>query len=116
MSSYFLNFTTFDFQLWPPPPKIEPQVFADYALNPSVLVPLLLVYHTFTSIVLQAQNFRDYPGRRDSVWYQVCIGHMLVLELFMIRLLLIYQKHCSLSENIHLLVFVAISSLVNAVA
>lgn len=56
------------------------------------------------------------PGRRDSVWYLVCFGHMFVLELFMIRLLLIYQKHCSLSENIHLLVFAAVSSLVNAVA
>lgn len=55
-------------------------------------------------------------GRRDSVWYQVCLGHMFVLELFMIRLLLIYQTHCSLSDNIHLLVFALISSLVNVVA
>ena len=59
MSSYFLNFTTFDIQLWPPPLKIDPKVFADNTLNPSLLVPLLLVYHTLTSIVLQAQNFRD---------------------------------------------------------
>ena len=56
------------------------------------------------------------PGRRDSVWYQVCFGHMFVLELFMIRLLLIYQRHCSLSDNIHLLVFVLVGSLVNLVA
>ena len=33
----------------------------------------------------------------------------------MIRLLLIYQKHCSLSENIHLLVFAVVSSVINAV-
>ena len=56
------------------------------------------------------------PGRRDSVWYQFLFGHMFVLELFMIRLLLIYQKHCSLSENIHLLVFAVVSSVINAVA
>ena len=55
------------------------------------------------------------PGRRDSVWYQVCLGHMFVLEIFMIRLLLVYQKHCSLSENIHLLVFSLVSTLVNIV-
>ena len=97
-------------------PKIDPKVFAEYALNPSLLVPLLLVYFTFTSIVLQAQTFRDYPGRRDSVWYQLCLGHMFVLELFIIRLLVAYQKHCSLSENIHLFVFAIVSSLVNIVA
>ena len=114
--TYFVNFTTFDIQLWPPPPKIDPKVFAEYALNPSLLVPLLLVYFTFTSIVLQAQTFRDYPGRRDSVWYQLCLGHMFVLELFIIRLLVAYQKHCSLSENIHLFVFAIVSSLVNIVA
>lgn len=59
MSSYFLNFTTIDIQLWPPPSRIDPKFFADYALNPSLLVPLLLVYHIVTSIVLQAPNFRD---------------------------------------------------------
>ena len=55
-------------------------------------------------------------GRRDSIWYQICFGHIFVLELFMIRLLLVYQKHCSLSENIHLLIFAVVSSVVNAVA
>lgn len=59
MTSYSVNLTTFDIQLWPPPPRADPKVFTDYALNPSLLVPLLLVYHTFTSIVLQVQNFRD---------------------------------------------------------
>ena len=59
MSSYFVNFTTFDIQIWPPPPKIDPSIFTDYALNPSLLVPLLLLYHTVTSIVLQTRNYRD---------------------------------------------------------
>ena len=34
-----------------------------------------------------------------------CLGHMLVLELFIIHFLYIFQKHCSLSDNIALLLY-----------
>lgn len=71
MSSYFVNFTTFDIQFWPPPPKIDPKVFTEYTLNPSLFVPLLLVYHTFTSIVLQ--NFRDAYVAIPSYFILMCL-------------------------------------------
>ena len=90
MSNYFLNFTLFDVQLWTPPPKTNPKDFAKHTLNPSLWVPLLLLYHSFTSIVLQAPNFHDYRGRRDTVFYQFCLGHLLVVELFMIHFLFVY--------------------------
>lgn len=114
MTPSFLNYTAFDIQLWPPPPKTDSQVFADLTLNPLLLLPLLFIYHSLTSVALQTQNFRDYPGRRDTFWFQFCLGHMFVLELFMIRILYVYEKSCPLSEIIHLLVFTIFSSLVNA--
>ena len=116
MSTNFLNFTAFDIQVWPPPSKTDPKVYAEHTLNPSLWVPLLLLYHSFTSIILQAPNFRDYRGRRDTVWYQFCLGHLLVLELFMIYFLFVYQKHCSLSENIGLLLYAVFGNLVHAAA
>lgn len=116
MSSSFFNFTSFDVQLWPPPPKTDPEVFTGLTLNPSLIVPLLLVYHALTSIVLQNPDFRDYRGRRDTIWYQLCLGHMFMLECFMIHFLLIYQKHCSLSENIALLLYGLLGAVVHTVS
>lgn len=116
MNSYIFNFTSFDIQLWPPPLKTSPEVFADLTLNPLLIVPLLLVYHALTSIILQSPDFRDYRGRRDTIWYQLCLGHMFVLECFMIHFLLIYQKHCSLSENIALLLYAGVGVVVYTVS
>ena len=116
MSKYFLNFTSFDIQLWPPPPKADPRLFSEYLLNPTLWVPLRLLYHSITSIALRPANFRDYRGRRDTVWYELCLGHMLVLELFMIHFLYIFQKHCSLSDNISLLLYALVGCFVHIIA
>lgn len=115
MSKYFLNFTSFDVQLWPPPPKADPKLFSEHLLNPALWVPLLLLYHSITSIALRTANFRDYRGRRDTVWYEFCLGHMLVLELFMIHFLYIFQKHCSLSDNISLLLYALVGCFVHVI-
>lgn len=116
MSSYFFNLTNFDIQLWPPPSKTDPKAFADQALNPYLFLPLLLIYHALTSIVLQTPNPQDYQGRRDTVWYRFCLFHLFVLECFMIHFLLIYQKHCSLSENVALLLYTVIATVIHSVA
>ena len=105
MNPLFLNFTTFDVQLWPPPAKLDQTFFADYALNPSLFASLLLVYHAVLSIVLQSRNIRDYQGRRDTVRYRVCLGHLFVIECFVLHVLFIYQTHCSLSDNIALILY-----------
>lgn len=112
MSSYFLNFTTFDVQLWPPPRRTDPKLFAGYTLNPTLFVPLLLLYHSILSVVLQTGNPQDYQGRRDTLWYRFCLGHMLVLECFCIQFLFAYQKQCSLSDNIGLCLYAIAATLV----
>ncbi len=110
----FLNFTNFDVQIWPPPLKTDPTVFADYALNPSLFASLLLIYHATTSVALQIRNIRDYQGRRDTVWYRFCLSHLFVIECFVLHVLLIYQKHCSLSDNIALVIYISCGLLVQS--
>ena len=91
-------------------------MFAEHTLNPTLWVPLLLLYHSVTFIVLRTANFRDYRGRRDTLWYEFCLGHLLVLELLMIHFVYVYQKYCSLSDNIALLLYALIGSLVHLAA
>lgn len=112
-SSYVLNFTTFDVQLWPPPPKTDPGVYAAHILSPLSFLPLLLIYHAIISIALQTRNLRNYEGRRDTWWFSICLCHLFVLECFMIHFVFIYQKHCSLSENISLVLCTICGCLVN---
>ncbi len=114
MGSYVLNFTTFDIQLWPPPLKTDPGIYADHTLSPSLFLPLLLVYHAIVSIALQTRNFRNYDGRRDTVWYRLCLCHLFVLECFLIHFAIVYQRHCSLSDNIALILYTTCGVLVNS--
>lgn len=115
MNLYIFNFTTFDVQLWPPPLKTDPKVYADHTLSPAVFLPLLLVYHAIVSIALQTRNFRDYEGRRDTIWYRICLWHLFVLECFLIHFAIIYQKHSSLSDNIALILYTTCGVLVHSV-
>ena len=105
MNTQFLNFTTFDLQLWPPPSKIESRLSTNYSLKPSLFAPLLLVYHAVVCIALQIRTIRDFEGRRDTVWYRFCLGHLFFIECFMLYVIFIYQKHCSLSDHIGLVLY-----------
>ncbi len=115
MSSYFLNFTSFDVQLWPPPLKPDPSVYVNRILTPTLFLPLLLGYHAIVSIALQTRNFRNYEGRRDTLWYRICACHLFVLECFVLHFAIVYQKHCSLSVNIALILYTICGVLVHSV-
>ena len=115
MRSYTLNFTSFDLQLWPPPAKIDSTTFSDNAFNPSLFASLLLIYHAILLVIIQTSNIRDYQGRRDTVWYRLCLGHLLVIECFMIYVVIAYQKHCSLSDNISLTLYATCGIVVQSI-
>lgn len=110
MNAQVLNFTAFDVQLWPP--KYDrPVNRVEHVLDPTLVLPILIVYHALTCIALSSSNLHDYQGRRDTHWFGSYLYHHLILGLFMIHLAIVHRSDYPLVDNLSVLVFTFISAL-----
>lgn len=116
MATYFLNFTTFDLQIFPFKYENRPANPRDHILDPKLFLPLLIIYHALSCIALKAPNLRDYPARRDTWFYSFYVLHFLILAVFMGYLAVIHRTDYAFADNLGLLVLAGISFLTSILA
>lgn len=118
MTTFYLNFTAFDLQLWPPRPLYTRQSSESRVFYTSTVLQILLIYVTVSCnfLGIEGIDINRYlpPGLPRTFWHAVVVGHYGTIAVFACYLCIQQLLDLAQAGSWDFLVLITIQSVLEA--